>query len=236
MEPCDPDYREDWTWDRRERSPEVHILDNELKVVRFHPNWSSGTAAIRGTRILNNGRHYWEIMVSRRIFGTSMMFGIGTKNVRLQSETFTNIIGEDKNGWALSHKGLAWHGGRWHHYTKPFVENESVNMGILFDGLLGTLTYFKDGVNLGVAFRGLEKVKEPMYPMISSTAAKTQMALGRTKYQFLSLQHRCRAVILKSVCDREDVEYLKLPVKIKMFICESGASNRKNNILENEIW
>lgn len=36
----------------------------------FHPNWSKGTAAIRGTRILNHGRYYWEIHVSHRVFGT----------------------------------------------------------------------------------------------------------------------------------------------------------------------
>lgn len=31
---------------------------------------SKGTAGIRGTRILNNGRYYWELKVSQRVFGT----------------------------------------------------------------------------------------------------------------------------------------------------------------------
>lgn len=30
----------------------------------------SGTAGIRGTRILNNGRYFWELKVSQRVFGT----------------------------------------------------------------------------------------------------------------------------------------------------------------------
>lgn len=38
--------------------------------VHFHPNWSKGTAAVRGTHAINNGRHYWEIHVSHRVFGT----------------------------------------------------------------------------------------------------------------------------------------------------------------------
>ena len=33
-------------------------------------------------RVLNGGRYYWEINVSQRIFGTSMMFGIGTRRAR----------------------------------------------------------------------------------------------------------------------------------------------------------
>lgn len=41
-----------------------------LNIACFHPNWSKGTAAVRGTRILNNGRYFWEIQVSHRVFGT----------------------------------------------------------------------------------------------------------------------------------------------------------------------
>ena len=59
-----------------------------------------------------------------------------------------------------------------------------------FDGILGTLTYYKDGVNLGVAFTGLNEVKEPVYPIICSTAAKTEMSLGVLKRDFLNLQDR----------------------------------------------
>ena len=47
------------------------------RIAYFHPNFSYGTAGVRGTRILNGGRFYWEINMSERIFGTSMMFGIG---------------------------------------------------------------------------------------------------------------------------------------------------------------
>lgn len=67
-----------WTWDRRERSPEVRLYGSNFRIAHFHPNWSSGTAGVRGTRVLNNGRYFWELHLSRRIFGTSMMFGIGT--------------------------------------------------------------------------------------------------------------------------------------------------------------
>jgi SPRY domain-containing SOCS box protein 3 len=59
----------------------------------FHPNWSSGTAGVRGTRVLNNARYYWEVRLSHRIFGTSMMVGIGTKQARLHADRFVNLLG-----------------------------------------------------------------------------------------------------------------------------------------------
>lgn len=87
------------------------------------------------------------------------MFGIGTKHARLHVNSFINLLGEDKNGWGLSHKGLLWHNGVALHYTKKFKENQGTTVGLLFDGIAGTLTYYKDGLCLGVAFRGLNEVR-----------------------------------------------------------------------------
>ena len=56
---------------------QVRLYGPKQRIAHFHPNWSNGTAGGRGTRVLNGGRFYWEINVSQRIFGTSMMFGIG---------------------------------------------------------------------------------------------------------------------------------------------------------------
>lgn len=153
-----------WTFSKRDRSPEVYLSNNYL-TAHFHPNWSKGTAGIRGTRILNNGRYYWELKVSQRVFGTrsvlrwlfwwkfnfncaidysSMMFGIGTRKARLHVNSFTNLLGEDVNGWGLSHKGLTWHGGIAKQFCNRFKENEATKIGILYDGIAGTLTYYKD--------------------------------------------------------------------------------------------
>ncbi len=87
-----------------------------------------------------------------------MMFGIGTKDARLHANVFINLLGEDKNGWGLSHKGLLWHDGVGVRYTKRFKENKETKIGLLFDGINGTLTYYKDNRCLGVAFRGLNEV------------------------------------------------------------------------------
>jgi len=102
-----------WTWNKLDASHEVIIYikkynwsnnkQNNLKirlhgpgnrVVLFHPNWSSGTAGVRGCRVLNNGRYYWEVRLSHRIFGTSMMVGIGTASARLHADRFINLLGK----------------------------------------------------------------------------------------------------------------------------------------------
>eukprot|EP00091_Calanus_sinicus_P013703 TRINITY_DN30428_c0_g1_i1.p1 TRINITY_DN30428_c0_g1~~TRINITY_DN30428_c0_g1_i1.p1 ORF type:complete len:123 (-),score=12.43 TRINITY_DN30428_c0_g1_i1:24-392(-) len=94
-------------------------MDQSERIAHFHPNWSNGTAGVRGTRVLNGGRFYWEINVSQRIFGTSMMFGIGTRKARLHVDAFVNMLGEDENSWGLSHKGLLWHGGHHNNTSSP---------------------------------------------------------------------------------------------------------------------
>lgn len=87
-----------------------------------------------------------------------MMFGIGTAQAVLEANTFTNLLGVDEHSWGLSHKGIVWHNSIGLRFTKCFQENLATKIGLLFDGIKGTLTYYKDGVCLGIAFRGLNKV------------------------------------------------------------------------------
>ena len=202
--------RDDWTWSKKDKSHEVRIRHRGRRA-HFHPKWSNGTAAVRGNRVLNHGKHYWEVKVTQRIFGTSMMFGIATRTARLHANAFTNLLGEDGQSWGLSHKGLLWHAGKWKLYTKPFKENEATTIGMLFDWYQGTLTYFKDGVSLGIAFTGLNAINDVLYPIISSTAAKTEMSLQRTVRGFYDLQDRCRAAILRQTERANSVDQLPLP-------------------------
>ena len=134
------------------------------------------------------------------------MFGIGTKKARLHVDAFVNMLGENSESWGLSHKGILWHASNNRQYTKSFKENISTTIGLYFDGIAGTLTYYKDGVNLGVAFSGLADIEEPLYPIICSTAVKTEMALGVTKREFISIQDRCRAVILRHLNHQMSVQ------------------------------
>ncbi len=207
-----------WTWNYTDKSHEVRLYGNRFQTAHFHPNWSNGTAGVRGTKALNYGKHYWEVKVTQRIFGTSMMFGIGTKKARLHVDAFVNMIGEDEHSWGLSHKGLLWHNGKWSQYTKSFKENEPTTIGMLFDWNQGTLTYFKDGESLGIAFSDLNQIQDDIFPVVCSTAAKTEMSLGVTLRNFHDLQDRCRAAIISRMHQYNEADFLPLPNKMISYI------------------
>ena len=158
-----------------------------------------------------------------------MMFGIGTKKARLHVDAFVNMLGEEDTSWGLSHKGLLWHGGKHRQYVKCFRENIVTTIGLYFDGVAGTLSYYKDNVFLGVAFSGLHEVKEALYPIVCSTAAKTEMSLGVLKRDFVNLQDRCRATVLKHLTREEQIDQLRLPIRIKQYISE-GLENFQEDV------
>ncbi|XP_053203464.1 SPRY domain-containing SOCS box protein 3-like isoform X2 [Panonychus citri] len=209
---CRPDH---WTWSSKAKSREVKIFGKERRRIIFHPHWSNGTAGVRGNRILNSGHQeciYWEVRLPDRVFGTSMMFGIGTSKTRLQANMFTNLLGEDDQSWGLSHKGYIWHNGESRKFCKPFRENVKTTIGLLYDSCQGTLTYYKDGVKLGVAFRGLNQVSSSLYPLVSSTAAKTVMILCNLKvaYYCSTLKERfplCQMTIPMTEREKENQTY-----------------------------
>lgn len=155
-----------------------------------------------------------------------MMFGVGTADVRLQANKFINMLGEDEHGWGLSHKGLLWHGGIAFRFTKRFVENQATKIGIYFDGINGTLTYYKDGKCLGVAFRGLNKVGKPLYPFVISTAAKTEMVVSDTRRDFPDLKDRCRGEILKHIKHKSDIATLNLPAVVAEYLADAHCDEQ----------
>ncbi|KAK2170925.1 hypothetical protein NP493_1125g00003 [Ridgeia piscesae] len=213
---------ERWTWSSADKSPEVQLTGRRRRTALFHPNWSNGTAGVRGTVSLSDGggARYWEVHLSRRIFGTSMMFGVGTRCARIHADAFVNLLGEDAHSWGLSHKGLLWHDGTSRPYTKPFRENEATTIGLLFDPGRGTLTYFKDGHSLGIAFTGLASIDEDLFPIVCSTAAKTEMTLTLALRTFDSLQDRCRAAVARLVGRENDIDRLPIPNQIKTYVKE----------------
>ncbi|CAM1303735.1 Uncharacterised protein g3589 [Pycnogonum litorale] len=214
--------RDYWGWDKTDKSHEVKVYGANQSIAHFHPNWSHGTAAVRATRDLKSGRSYWEIKVSDRLFGTSMMFGIGTKKCRLHCDSFVNLLGEDCDSWGLSHKGVVWHDGKCKSYTKPFRENVSTTIGILYDDYDGTMTFFKDGVDLGVAFDDI-RIDQELFPMVCSTAAKTEMTLLTMRRDFINLQDMCRNVILQN--DAVIDNLATVPNRIKRYIREGRNKN-----------
>ncbi|KAI2576395.1 splA/ryanodine receptor domain and SOCS box containing 3, partial [Homo sapiens] len=65
----------DWVWDDLNKSSAT-LLSCDNRKVSFHMEYSCGTAAIRGTKELGEGQHFWEIKMTSPVYGTDMMVGI----------------------------------------------------------------------------------------------------------------------------------------------------------------
>lgn len=63
----------EWAWDNSvQTSASRLILDG--REVRFHPGYSSGTAAVRGDKPCVTGSdYYWEIKVLTLLYGTDVV-------------------------------------------------------------------------------------------------------------------------------------------------------------------
>lgn len=61
----------------------------------FHANYSSGTAAIRGTMPIKEGHHFWEVKMTTPVYGTDMMIGVATEEMELDKyiHTFCSLLG-----------------------------------------------------------------------------------------------------------------------------------------------
>lgn len=209
----------DWSWNENDKSHEIVLSGQNLDHVKFHPSWSVGTAAVRGTKALPRAcRSYWEISLQQPFYGTSIMFGVGTKRARLHVDSFVNLLGEDSESMGLSHKGLLWHEGTSREYSRPFLDRKSALISILFDGLRGTLTYYKDGESMGVAFWGLDQISADLYPMVASTAAKIEMRLVKTRRSFISLQDRCGALVADMLVSVQQSKCLPIPSVLQEYV------------------
>ena len=57
------------------------------------------------------------------------------------------------------------------------------------------------------------------------------MALGVTKREFVSIQDRCRAVILRHLSHEDQIEELELPRTLKRFISEGLSEDSQEDIV-----
>ncbi|XP_043561442.1 SPRY domain-containing SOCS box protein 3 isoform X1 [Chiloscyllium plagiosum] len=207
-----------WEWDVNAKSPAVQLSPCR-RAVYFHIDpvlQSEGTAGVRGTKGFIHGEHYWEVKFLEPPYGTSVMVGAGTRHAHLHlgNYTFINMLGMDSESWGLSHKGITWHDGHSRQYTEPFYEKATI-IGVDLNLYDGTMTFYKNGCNLGVAFTGLNKVGAPLYPIVTSTTAETELQLGMRSCRFMSLQEQCLYTVIQHLIDKVHIDTLPLPAYIR---------------------
>ncbi|XP_070847540.1 SPRY domain-containing SOCS box protein 3 [Chaetodon trifascialis] len=180
----------EWEWDDHFKSSGAFLSCDNRKV-SFHSDYSCGTAAIRGTKELTDGQHFWEIKMTSPVYGTDMMVGIGTSEVNLDKfkYSFGSLLGHDDDSWGLSYTGHLQHKGDKVKFSSRFGQGSII--GLHLDTWHGTLTFYKNRHCMGVAATGLQNKK--FYPMVCSTAAKSSMKVIRACYTPTSLQYLCCA-------------------------------------------
>jgi SPRY domain-containing SOCS box protein 3 len=146
---------------------------------------------VRGNKGFKTGIHYFEIKCNESLYGTSVMFGIGTESIRLHYENYdyVNLIGKDDKSWGLCHIGTIHHNNIKKEFCEPFFDKDST-IGMLIDLYQGTLHYFLNKKYLGIAFTGIFP-RETIYPIISSTATDIELELQNTFSYIYSLQDLC---------------------------------------------
>ncbi|XP_050392840.2 SPRY domain-containing SOCS box protein 3 [Patella vulgata] len=211
-------YANNWVWDYQNKSSDVH-LSNDKKSAYFYTDpvdLSTGTAGVRGNKALNDGEHYWEIVFLEPPCGTSVMMGVGTENSKLQTNNYkyVNLIGIDQESWGLSYKGRIYHNGESWKYCDP-IYDEGTIIGCHLNTYLGTLTFYRNGVNMGVAFYDRRLQQGQLYPIVSSTATETELGIGRSYCRRISLREKCCSIIRNNLSCNDMVDTLPLPNIVK---------------------
>ncbi|KAL0984363.1 hypothetical protein UPYG_G00140490 [Umbra pygmaea] len=191
----------DWVWDEGVKSNAAYLSCDNRKV-SFHSEYSCGTAAIRGTKELVDGQHFWEIKMTSPVYGTDMMVGIGTSEVNLNKykHSFCSLLGMDEDSWGLSYTGILQHKGEKVNFSSRFGQGSII--ALHFDTWHGTLTFYKNRRCIGVAATRLQNKK--FYPMVCSTAAKSSMKVIRSCYTPTSLQYLCCSRLRQQWSDSPD--------------------------------
>ncbi|ODN04551.1 SPRY domain-containing SOCS box protein 3 [Orchesella cincta] len=211
----------EWNWEKDGTGSTVVFHNNDRDVI-FNPGFSVGTVAVRGTQPFKPGcHHYWEIEMSTEVYGTDMMIGVGTDKTDLKKFThnFVSLIGNDENSWGLSYLGQKKHAGQSHQYAKQFGQHSVI--GVHLDLWAGKLEFYVDRKPLGVAFEGLQD-KGALYPIISSTAARSGMNLIFCRSYSSSLQLQAMLSLSRNLPSSIDnvslFEVLPIPPGLKLWM------------------
>lgn len=139
------------------------------------------------------------------------MIGVGTDqvNLRKHEHSFCSMLGEDSESWGLSYSGIFQHGGECSAYAAGF--GRGCIVGIHLDSWHGQLSFFVNRRPLGVACKANFTDKQ-LFPMLSSTAARTSVRLLRTRSCSTTLQYlACKKIRELVPANLHVLEALPLP-------------------------
>ena len=166
------------------------------------PNYTSMqdyNVLVRAHLGLHTGRHYWEITLERfALCGQGWhCIGVASKDVATQGEPGQIVMSSNKHAACLCLENCQKLRGsaRPSEYGKRSIKQGDV-VGVLLDLDLGELSFFINGIDMGVAFYGM---RGPLYP-----AVEVGMMVGRQ--QTSTPLHQYRANFAAQAPPRRKVE------------------------------
>ncbi|XP_017053254.1 SPRY domain-containing SOCS box protein 3-like [Drosophila ficusphila] len=164
-----------WAWNADEKT---NALVSGRDII-FNPIKSRGTSIVRGSRSLKPGMvHFWEMLAISPLFGTDVMFGIGTQSVDLAEykSRYRSALGRSEHSWGFSYSGNVQHCGIKTSYCQEFSKGSLI--GVYLDRSRGHLEFFLNRKRLGLAYTNVPvNPNVDIYPMVCSTALQSVIRL-----------------------------------------------------------
>ena len=203
-----------WSWDRKDQQTDVIFQGGCNPSMTFNKD-----EMIYGTNALNSDWHYWEVKVKNTVRNRTLF--------ESYEKILLGVVGRmlrHHRSWTVNTDFLNLYQHRVvhvlaNHYPRKLSTSHVI--GMFFDRQQGTLSYYNDGELIGLAHRGLEHVKDELFPVIASTNG-IELTLGKRLRNYHTLQDRCRGTILKELLyksrNRPDTDLLPLPTRLKDFV------------------
>lgn len=213
----------------------VQIKGPEISLSYKQPLVGTQCVLVHGQTSLNRRQWFWEIETTG-LRENACVWGIGKK--KEQCHSYDHQIGQGES-WGMDNYGFLLAGNNYGlPASVPNRELRSKKVQILFDGVLGTLTYFREGKKVGVrsSLSHLDLITSPLYPCISMThTTHDRESIIKAKFinvrvQFPPLTHLARKAIIPYLKRKKSVSQLELPICLRKFLI-AGLTEIDNKYL-----
>ena len=216
-----------WSWDTSDNQVAVH----KRQITFNHPFRCArgfGASMVFGTAPLHGGRQYWEVEVYTVPHQESptrrLVIGIATKTLpHIPTQAWGGM------GARLHATGVSSHGtALTHNRTWPCMiklhPHQIERLGMLYNSAHQTLTYFRNGMPIGLQFHDIDCEADQYYPMVSATVPGTTVKLTCTWRNTQTLQEMCRARILSALPASKAISQLDLPSALQRYLRTEWAA------------
>ena len=215
-------YQDDWTWNVKNKEQEVKLSDEDPDRATFHMRCEGPMTGIQGTHQLNCRKHYWEVTFQNTNSSIQVFLGVGNPQALMSQKCCSFACRCSTKHWLSGDKqdpavGMASYNG----YLNIFDVDRERTIGMLLDNENKTFTYYEDGTPMeNRSLMNLDKVRgsaEGLFPFIVACEF-TEITLGIRLVDILTLQDRCREIIVNAISKKSDIDQLPVPTKIKEYL------------------